>query len=211
MTSPPSTPSSDFTNRPSFSLLGFSDFTKHVQTPSQRHSPSSSSPCVSFLQRPSPQRETHYSLFQPPYALSRLHFIPCYLSLHGLFTHASALSTLIISKQHRQSRSHSSRSKPHFLHNNSPSHAHASCTLPDRFHDSSNSRVLFASISKRVSPTSRFRSFDTATHIVSYQPFISFIGASTIHHLISTLPRAAQHGGTLPIHFPNDRLQTTPQ
>ena len=72
MTSPPSTPSSDFTNRPSFSLLGFSDFTKHVQTPSQRPSPSSSSPCVSFLQRPSPQRET---LFEPPYALSRLHFI----------------------------------------------------------------------------------------------------------------------------------------
>ena len=72
MTSPPSTPSSDFTNRPSFSLLGFSDFTKHVQTPSQRHSPSSSSPCVSFLQRPSPQRET---LFEPPYALSRLHII----------------------------------------------------------------------------------------------------------------------------------------
>ena len=75
MTSPPSTPSSDFTNRPSFSLLGFSDFTKHVQTPSQRSSPSLSSPCVSFLQRPSPQRETHYSLFQPPYALSRLHII----------------------------------------------------------------------------------------------------------------------------------------
>ena len=72
MTSPPSTPSSDFTNRPSFSLLGFSDFTKHVQTPSQRSSPSLSSPCVSFLQRPSPQRET---LFEPPYSLSHLHFI----------------------------------------------------------------------------------------------------------------------------------------
>ena len=75
MTNPPSTPSPDFTNRPSFSLLGFSDFTKHVQTPSQRSSPSSLSPCVSFLQRPSPQRETLYSLFQPPYALSRLHII----------------------------------------------------------------------------------------------------------------------------------------
>ena len=72
MTSPSSTPSSDFTNRPSFRLLRFSDFTKHVQTPSQRPSPSSSSPCVSFLQRPSPQRET---LFEPPYALSRLHII----------------------------------------------------------------------------------------------------------------------------------------
>lgn len=72
MDSPTKPPSSDFTNRPSFSLLGFSDFTKHVQTPSQRHSPSSSSPCVSFLQRPSPQRET---LFEPPYSLSRLHFI----------------------------------------------------------------------------------------------------------------------------------------
>ena len=28
---------------------------------------------------------------------------------------------------------------------------------------------------------------------------------------MSTLPRAAQHGGTLPIHLPNDRLQTTRQ
>ena len=168
MTSPTKPPSPDFTNRPSFSLLHFSDFTKHVQTPRQRSSSSSSSPCVSFLQRPSPQRETHYPLFQPPYALSRIHIIPCYLSLHGLFTHASALSTLIISKQHRPSRSHSSRSKPHFLHNNSPSHVHASCTLPVRFHDSSNSRVLFALVSKRVSPTSRFRSFDTATPILSY-------------------------------------------
>lgn len=72
MDSPTKPPSSDFTNRPSFSLLRFSDFTKHAQTPSQRPSPSSSSPCVSFLQHPSPQRET---LFEPPYSLSRLHFI----------------------------------------------------------------------------------------------------------------------------------------
>ena len=93
MTNPSSTPSPDFTNRPSFSLLGFSDFTKHVQTPSQRPSPSSSSPCVSFLQRPSPQRETHYSLFQPPYALSRLHFITI-LSLppRALHTYFRALN-----------------------------------------------------------------------------------------------------------------------
>ena len=33
MTSPTKPPSPDFTNRPSFSLLRFSDFTKHAQTP----------------------------------------------------------------------------------------------------------------------------------------------------------------------------------
>lgn len=62
MTSPTKPPSPDFTNRPSFSSLRFSDFTKHAQTPRQRPSPSSSSPCVSFLQRPSPQRETLFNL-----------------------------------------------------------------------------------------------------------------------------------------------------
>lgn len=111
MTSPPSTPSSDFTNRPSFSLLGFSDFTKHVQTPSQRHSPSSSSPCVSFLQRPSPQRETYYSLFQPPYSLSRLHFITILSlpprALHTRFCalnphHLKATSAITLSLFHIQ-------------------------------------------------------------------------------------------------------------
>lgn len=103
MTNPPSTPSPDFTNRPSFSLLGFSDFTKHAQTPNQRPSPSSSSPCVSFLQRPSPQRET---LFEPPYSLSRLHFITMLSlpprALHTRFRalnphHLKATSTIMLS------------------------------------------------------------------------------------------------------------------
>ena len=70
-------------------------------------------------------------------------------------------------------------------------------------------REFYSPLSKRVSQTSRFRSFDTATPIVSYQPFNSFISVSTIHHLMSTLPRVIQHGGTLSIHLPNDRLQTT--
>lgn len=72
MTSPPSTPSPDFTTSTFIFIIALQRFHQTCPNPNSLLSLSSSSPRVSFLQRPSPQRK---SLFEPPYALSHLHII----------------------------------------------------------------------------------------------------------------------------------------